>query len=292
MLHSMTGFGAAHRDDEARLISVEARSVNHRFCDVRFNLPRDLESLGTQLEPTIRTRIRRGRVDVSIVVALAADAVLEPTVDLARARGYWQAYQQMAEALGRPAEVSLATLAQAPGVFRAPEAKLDLEKDLRLVQEALSEALESLMVMRRDEGEQLGRSLEQHLLAVTDLRQRIMQRVPHAVSERQQKLRKRVDELLDDRTIDEGRLAQEVALLAERADVTEEVERLDSHIQQFHRLLTSKESVGRKMDFLIQEMNREANTVGSKCSDASVAHLVVDLKAELERMREQVQNVE
>ena len=288
----MTGFGAAHRQQGARVLAVEARSVNHRFCDVRFNVPRDLEGLAARLENTVRDRVRRGRVDVVVVVTFSADAVLEPAVDLGRAKGYMQAYQQLADGLGRPNEIPLVTIAQCPGVMRAPEAKLDPEDDLDIVREAMAEAIDQLIQMRVAEGQQLTKMLSGHLEQVARLTSDIRVAVPEAVAERQVKLQRRVDELLGERTLDEGRLAQEVALLAERADVTEEVERLESHIVQFRRLLESDDAVGRKMDFLIQEMNREANTVGSKCSHASVAHQVVDLKAELERLREQVQNVE
>ncbi len=292
MLHSMTGFGAAHRRNGTRVLSVEARSVNHRFCDVRFNLPRDLEVLVPQLEAAVRDRVRRGRVDVVVVVSFSSDAVVEPSVDLGRARGYLSAYRQLAAALGHTDEVPLVTIAQCPGVMRAPEARLDGDEDRDLVEEAVIASLEQLLQMRQAEGDQLARALSDHLDVVAGLRSSIAGAVPRTVVDRQNKLRRRVDELLDERSVDEARLAQEVALLADRSDVTEEVERLDSHLKQFRKLLESSEAVGRKMDFLLQEMNREANTIGSKCNDASVAHQVVDLKAELERLREQVQNVE
>ena len=266
--------------------------MNHRFCDVRFSLPRDLDSLVPQLEPVVRQRVRRGRVDVSVVVGFSSDAVQTPSIDAGRARGYWQAYTELGALMDRPVDVPLAVLAQCPGVLRAPEAKLDLAEDVGILSGALEEAIDLLVTMRKDEGRQLSSMLERHLGEVASLRDRIVQLIPQAVGERQAKLHKRIDELLGDRVVDESRMAQEMALLAERADVTEEVERLASHIVQFRRLLADEDAVGRKMDFLIQEMNREANTVGSKCSHAAVAHLVVDLKAELERLREQVQNVE
>ena len=292
MLHSMTGFGAAHHHQGARILSVEARSVNHRFCDVRLNLPRDLESLSAELEADVRGRVRRGRVDVAVIASLSADAVVEPVVDEARARGIYRAYQRLATVLERPLELPLTAIAQSPGVMRAPEVKFDASEDAKVLKETIAAALDALVQMRRNEGLQLGQALERHLDRVEALRLTVVQRIPRAVEERQAKLRKRVDELLGDRMLDEARLAQEVAVMAERADVTEETERLDSHVLQFRRLLDEDDAVGRKMDFLIQEMNREANTIGSKGSDAEVAHLVVDLKAELERLREQVQNVE
>ena len=292
MLHSMTGFGAAHRHDGVRVLSIEARSVNHRYCDVRFNLARDLEPLAHELEPVVRERIRRGRVDVSVVVGFSTDAIVEPAVDIARAKGFRRAFEELATGLGMPLEVSLTTIAQSSGVLRAPEARLDPADDMGLLRETLIEAIESLVRMRQAEGAQLATVVERHLHEIVQLRARITELVPQAVEERQAKLRKRIDELLAERSLDEARIAQEVAILAERADVTEETDRLQSHVEQFRRLLGDSAAVGRKMDFLIQEMNREANTVGSKCSHAAVAHLVVDLKAELERLREQVQNVE
>ena len=193
---------------------------------------------------------------------------------------------------GVPFDVSVVTIAQSPGVLRTVEPNLDPSGDFELLVDAVTEAIDGLAAMRADEGLQLSRALLGHLEQVRALKTSIAHLLPEALRERQQKLRRRVDELLQDRVVDEARMAQELALIAERADVTEEMERLDSHIVQFDRLIGHDDAVGRKMDFLIQEMNREANTMGSKCSDARVAHLVVDLKAELERMREQVQNVE
>ena len=292
MLLSMTGFGSAHRHEGNRLFSVEIRSVNHRYCDVRFNVPRDLESLVPALEAIVRGQIRRGRVDVAIAASFPGDTAFEPTVDVARARGYWTAYQKLAEALGRPVDISLSTIAQSPGVFRTPELRLDPKDDLPLIREIVEEAVTQLVAMRQAEGEQLRRVLMRHLEQVGALRDQIVARAPVAIRERQEKLRTRVLELMKDQVVDESRLLQEASILAERADVTEELDRLQSHFSQFEGLIGAKDAVGRKMDFLIQEMNREANTVGSKCGDASLAHVVVDLKAELERMREQIQNVE
>lgn len=291
MPRSMTGFGMGRSADGAHVYAVEIRTVNHRYCDVRCHLPADLAWLGARLEARVRATIQRGRVELTVQASFADDATVLPVVDLARARGYQQALLQLAAALGLPPELSLTQIAQAPGVVRA-EARGDEEAVERAILVALDDAVASVLAMRDREGAALSEVLQGHLERVGSLVGRVREEVPRANADRQRRLRERLEQLVGDLNLDPARLAQEAAVLADRADVTEEIERLGSHVDQFAAILALAEPVGRKLDFLVQEMNREANTIGSKAGDAPLAYLVVDLKTELERIREQVQNIE
>lgn len=292
MPRSMTGFGSASAEDGERLFTVEMRSVNHRYCDLKLHLPSELQGLAARLEPVVRRRLSRGRIDVNVSLNGGVEASAAPRVDLARARGYRDALRALSDALGLEGEVSLAMVASAPGVIRPPEGVQDLDRVAEVLERIVEAAVGDLEKMRHREGAALAENLRGHLSATRTFVSAIRLEVPRASEARRAKLEERLAALLGDRGLDPSRLAQEVAVLADRSDITEETERLESHIEQFDRLLQEDEPVGRKLDFLVQEMNREANTVGAKCSDARIAHLVVELKAELERLREQVQNLE
>lgn len=293
MALSMTGFGGATEETADRLYAIELRSVNHRYCDVRTHMPSDLSALGKSLEGIVRKRIARGRVDVTVSVTLVGQETVRPRIDLARARGYAEAFRELTAAIGSDEKARASQIFTMPGVLESPDTSPNHEEALKAIEPALQRALDDLVTMRRAEGEALARDLTARLEAAAGLAKQVGGQLERAVEDRKRKLEQRLKDLLDTETVlDPARLAQEVAIIADRVDVTEELERLDSHCNQFSRLLSKDEPVGRKLDFLIQEMNREANTIGSKCSDAAVAHVVVDLKAELERMREQIQNVE
>lgn len=286
----MTGFGAAREEDSDRIVAVEARSVNHRYLDVRVHLPGELARLSAPIEATVKKRLSRGRVDVTVQVGRPGSGEGAVTVDVERAEAYRDAYRRLAEALSMEDDISVTTLAAAPGVLSARDSTDDVE--LSHVERALEVALDRLGAMREAEGRALEKELRNHLARVEDLVDRIRVAVPETMADRKAKLERRLQDLLQDTQLDPMRLAQEVAILADRTDVTEELQRLSSHCSQFRDMLGSSERIGRRLDFLIQEMNREANTIGSKCSHAEIAYLIVDIKAELERMREQVQNVE
>jgi uncharacterized protein (TIGR00255 family) len=291
-MRSMTGFGAARSVSGERVFSVEVRAVNHRYCDVHVHVPHDLFGIEPRIEARIRGRVERGRVDVSLDVSYAADAVAVPKVDLARARGYREAYALLASELGLTEQVTLELIAAAPGVIRAPGVTDDVEKLVGELEPAIDSAMTELIGMRDAEGAALKRELAKRIDLAKRIIGEIEQAVPRANEERRARLELRIAELMGERTIDPARIAQEVALLVDRADITEEIARLASHTAQFEELLAAKEPVGRKLDFMLQEMHREANTIGSKTANAQISHLVVGLKSELERTREQVQNVE
>lgn len=291
MPRSMTGFGVARTEDGTRSFAIEVRSVNHRYCDVRTHLPSELNHLSPEIEARVRRSVQRGRVDISVAIQAPTELSLEAVVDLDRARAYHAAYSKLAEALGLEAQLDLALIAQAPGVMRT-EAVSSGQDPGPAVLEAVDQALGELARMRDVEGDTLCAQLRGHLHEVSRMVHVIEGLVPRVNEERRRRLAERLQALLGETKLDSARLAQEAALLADRADVTEEVERMASHIGQFLGLLALQDPVGRKLDFLLQEMNREVNTIGSKSSDAELAYVVVDLKAELERLREQVQNLE
>lgn len=291
MLHSMTGFGAAELKLGPRRLRVELRSVNHRYCELRLNLPPELQALAAPLEAAIRARIQRGRIDVVLSSSLRLEQAGPPVFDHTRAQAYVDALGAMAAQLGLDGrQVPLTWLADQPGVTVAAAEPEPASKEAILG--LLEEGLSDLLSMRGREGQALAAALLSHLGEVRRLAAELQVRVQGAVQDRADRMRARLGALLGDAALDPARLAQEVALLADRSDVTEELERLESHCVQLEALLKGPGAVGRKLDFLLQELNREANTIGSKCSDATMAHRVVDLKAELERMREQIQNVQ
>ncbi len=291
MIRSMTGFGAGHGAAGAEAVDVEVRSVNHKFCEVKVRLPRELSALETDAAKLVRERLARGGVDVAVRRSGAAGA-LAPRVDVALAEAYARAFEDLRARLGLSGAPTLADVAGAEGVLRLDERALDLDSAREALRAALLGALDALVAMRAREGEALSRDLEGRLDAVEALVTRVVALVPQTVEHHRTRLAERVQELTRGIALDPGRLAQEVALFADRTDVTEEVTRLRSHLAQARALLRGGEPAGRKLDFIVQEMHREVNTIGSKSQSAEIAGIVVTAKAEVERMREQVQNVE
>lgn len=288
----MTGFGTGRASNGERTFVLEARSVNHRYCDVRLHLPRELGGLESRLEGRVRKRVDRGRIDLSVEISIAEGATSKLDVDLVRARAYRDALDRLARELALSPEVPLALVAGAPGVIREPDSARDVEALAPTIEAALDAALDDLNDMREREGRALAEEIQGRLSSARSLVEQVRAHVPRSNADRRARLEQRLQELLGDRALDPVRVAQEVAILADRADVTEELARLTSHLDQLDRLTRAREPVGRKLDFLLQETNREVNTIGSKTTSSEIAHLVVELKAELERTREQVQNVE
>ena len=291
MIRSMTGFGAGHGAAGAEEIDVEARSVNHKFCEVKVRLPRELAALEIDATRAVKERLARGGVEVTVRRAGGAGG-LAPRVDAALAEAYARAFAEVGARLGIPGGPALSDVIGADGVVRLEERAVDVEAARTALGRALGHALEALVAMRAREGEALARDLEARLASVEALVGRVGQLSPRAVEHHRARLEERIAELSRGIPLDPARLAQEVALFADRTDVAEEITRLQSHVAQARALLRSGEPAGRKLDFLVQEMHREANTIGSKSQSAEIAGVVVQLKAEIERMREQVQNVE
>jgi uncharacterized protein (TIGR00255 family) len=291
MIRSMTGFGSGRGAADGEEIVVEVRSVNHKFCEVKIRLPRELAALEPEVGKAIKERLARGGIEVALRRA-GPGGSMAPRVDAALAEAYARAYAEVAARLGLHGQATLADIVAAEGVIRLDDREADLDSARKATERALQLALDALVAMRVREGEALRRDLEARLATVEGLVVRVEALAPQAVEHHRARLAERVVELTRGIPLDQGRLAQEIALLAERTDVAEEVTRLRSHVAQARQLLGSGEPAGRKLDFLVQEMHREGNTIGSKSQHADISNVVVSLKAEIERMREQVQNVE
>jgi uncharacterized protein (TIGR00255 family) len=291
MIRSMTGFGAGRGGAAGEVVEAEVRSVNHKFCEVKARLPREMAALETDLVRQVKDRLARGGVEFSLRRTTARGA-LSPRVDAELAAEYARAFEEVRARLGLSGQVSLSEVLAADGVVTLEERAVDLESARTAGTAALAAALDALLAMREREGAALSRDLESRLTVVEGIAARLAELSPRSVEDYRARLHERVAELSRGLAPDPARLATEVALFADRTDVTEELTRLSSHVAQMRGLLASGEPAGRKMDFLVQEMHREANTVGSKSQSAEAAAAVVSLKAEIERMREQVQNVE
>lgn len=290
-MRSMTGCGRGQSLGEAWEVTAEIKTVNHRFLDVACRLPRSLSFLEEGIRKRLGGSIRRGHADVFLTVRRVGGSAATVQVDEALACRYSEAAARLAEATGCAMDVTASTLLGLEGVVQTVEAEVDEEAVSALCAEALDEALAQLNDMRCREGEHLMHDLAEHLDAAQTLRERIALRAPQVVEDYRARLQSRLA-AMGVESVDPARLAQEVALMADRCAIDEELSRLTSHIAQMRTYLTATGEIGKKMDFLIQEMNREANTIGSKASDARIAQDVVDLKSEIEKLREQVQNVE
>jgi len=291
MIRSMTGFGAGRAAQGPEELDVEVRSVNHKFCEVKARLPRELSALESEIARMVKERLARGGVEITVRRAPGRGTVA-PRVDVALAEEYARAFGEIRARLGLPGAVALADVIGAEGVVTLEERAVDLEAARAAATAALGQALTALVAMRRREGEALGRDLEGRLAQMEELVARVEALAPQSIEHYRTRLNERIQEVMRGFTPDPARLAQEVALFADRMDVAEEITRLRSHLAQTRALLAGTEPAGRKMEFMVQEMHREANTIGSKSQSAEIATTVVALKAEIERMREQVQNVE
>ena len=292
MIESMTGYGRSEGSYRDLAIVAELRSTNHKFCDITVRLPKLLLPLETVLKKQLQQRFTRGRLELAVSINGANEQPKQLDVDLELARQYSRILKDLKTKLELPGQVDLALLMGFRDIITTAELAETTDALAAQVQALLKEAMDRLEVMRRKEGRALVRDLRHRLRVIEQGLRRIQTRIPAMVQGYQTRLHDRIKRLTQGVKLDPGRLAQEVALFAERSDVSEELTRLKSHLNQFKTMIQGKEAVGRSLDFLIQEMNREINTVGSKSSDASIAMEVVGIKSELEKMREQVQNIE
>ena len=290
-MRSMTGCGRAQETDGQWSVTAEVRTVNHRFLDIACRLPRNLGFLESVVRGRLNAALRRGHAEVYLQVQPEGSAAGRVSLDEALALDYIRAAKELGKLSGRADRLRNAELLTLPGVASLSEPEMDEEAVSALAGKALDGALRELVAMREKEGAALRRDLALHLDAAAALRERIAERAPRVVTDYRQRLLERLAEM-NAPEVDPVRLAQEVALMADRCAIDEELARLDSHIAQMRAYLDAEGETGKKMDFLIQEMNREANTIGSKANDAEIAHWVVDLKSEIEKLREQVQNAE
>jgi uncharacterized protein (TIGR00255 family) len=288
----MTGYSRADGEVAGARFTVEVKSVNHRYLDLKLHLPRSLQMFEQKMAELVRSRINRGRVDVWVQFE-TGDAPVEVRWNRPLARGLMAALAGMKEALGLSGTVDLTLLASQKDVILINESGAFGQEAWPDLSRLLGECLESLKEMRKTEGEALAKDISARVGAIESLLERISKRAEDVVSAYRDKLEKRINDLMSGRgPVDEDRLAQEAAIFADRSDITEEVIRAGSHFEQFRSALAEEGPKGRKLDFLVQEIFREANTISSKASDARVAGWVVEIKTELEKIREQVQNLE
>ena len=292
MIKSMTGYGRAREMLHKRDITVEVRSVNNRYLDCTVKMPRMYGFAEDAVKQHVQKAISRGKVDVFITVDASAADVAKVTVNRELAAQYAAALGELAEVCGTEPHVTPETLSRFPDVLTVTKADEDLETVSADLCAVLDEALQAYNAMRAVEGAKLAEDIGNRLTYIENYTSQVEKRSPETVAEYRAKLTARMQEVLQSTTIDEQRILTEAAIYADKVAVDEETVRLRSHVAQLRTMIASDEPMGRKMDFLIQEVNRESNTIGSKCNDVAIAQVVVQLKAEVEKMREQVQNVE
>ncbi|KFO67020.1 hypothetical protein ER57_13495 [Smithella sp. SCADC] len=292
MIKSMTGYGRVETVQEGRNIIAEAKSVNHRFLEIFLRTPSALFPLETGFKKKISERFKRGRIEVSIRLEGEGADVSKVNLNLEIARDYFNVLNRLKAEFNLEAPISLKTLADFRDIF-TPSLEVQLSPDfLNQVEKTFLESLAMLSNMRQDEGLAMFQDMDMRLKAITEILETIKLRAPQVVIEYQKRLAERIKELTAGYALEDARLNQEVAIMAERSDITEEIVRMHSHIGQFEELLQSEGTEGRKIDFLLQEMNREINTIGSKSSDVEITRQVIEVKSELGKLREQAQNIE
>ena len=292
MVKSMTGYGRAREMRNGRDITVEVRSVNNRYLDCTVKMPRAYIFAEDRMKARVQQAISRGKVDVFVTIdASAADAAVV-AVNEPLARGYYDALTRLKTMFDLPGDITPEVLAKFPDVLAVTKAEEDVEAIAADICAVLDDALTSYNAMRAVEGEKLAADVAGRVTTIETVVGKVEERSPQTVAAYRQRLETKMQEVLQSTTIDESRILTEAAIFADKIAVDEETVRLRSHIAQLRAMLVSDEPVGRKLDFLIQEVNRECNTIGSKCNDLTIAQDVVNMKAEVEKIREQVQNME
>jgi uncharacterized protein (TIGR00255 family) len=292
VVKSMTGYGRAVETVNGRQFTVELRSVNNRYLDCTVKAPRSLSFAEEAVKQTVKNSISRGKVDVFITIHSENGVDATVTLNTAVVEGYLAAMEQMAEKYPVKNDISVSLLSRMPEVFSVEKPEVDEEQLLADLMSVLAKALESFDAMRMAEGKALENDLRSRGATIEELVCQVEKGNAQTVVDYRQRLENKIKEVLASTNIDESRILTEAAIFADKVAVDEETVRLRSHPQQMYGMLTTGGAVGRKLDFLLQEMNREANTIGSKCTDVRLARIVVEIKAELEKIREQTQNIE
>jgi len=289
----MTAYGRGEVQQEDVIFIAEVRAVNNRFRDIILRMPKNYQILDNDLRAIISSRIRRGRVEVCIQVENnGGENPYDLELNVPLVNSYFKIFEQLRDQFGLDKEIRLESLCQMRDVVLFKPEPVDIDRMRPGLQEVVLLALDSLDVMKTKEGAALEADISKRLEILEGYINEVEERSPHLVEEYRSRLKEKVAHMLNDVAVDESRLAQEVAFFAEKSDITEEIVRLRSHLKQFRGYLVMDEALGRRLDFLIQEMNREVNTLGSKASESRISRIVVEMKAELEKLREQVQNVE
>ena len=294
MVKSMTGFGRCETEINGRAITVEIKSVNHRYFEFSCRVTRGYGFLEDKLKAFVNSRVARGKIDMFVSVGAADDVPCEVAVNHSLVSGYLTAMKEISDAYGIENDASVVSISRFPDVFTVSKAAVDEEQLTADVLSAAGQALDSFIAMREAEGERMKADILGRAQMILGIVSEIEERSPQTVTEYETRLLDRIRQTLENLSVevDEQRILTEVAVFADKVAVAEETVRLRSHFEQLSEFLERNEPVGRKIDFIIQEMNREANTIGSKVQDAVLAHKVVDIKSEIEKIREQVQNIE
>jgi uncharacterized protein (TIGR00255 family) len=288
----MTGYGRCEETIDGRDIIVEIKSVNHRYFEFSSRSSRGYGFLDEKLKSYLQRKMSRGKVDVYVSIETLEDTDAQVLVNHSLASGYVNALHELAQRYNLRDDISVSTVSRYSDIFTVHKAPDDEDVIWSAVNQVTDKALESFIAMRENEGERLKADVLQRAETIMNLVGKIEERSPQTVHEYQQKLQTKLTEMLQDTNIDEQRLLTETAIFADKVAVAEETVRLRSHFDQMNIMLNADEAIGRKLDFLVQEMNREANTIGSKAVDSQIAYMVVDIKAEIEKIREQIQNIE
>lgn len=292
MIKSMTGYGRGQQIIDGREITVEIKSVNHRYFEFSARVPRAYGYLEEKLKSFIQNRVSRGKVDVGITIFNIEGKDAQIEVNQSIAIGYVEALRKANVTIGLNDDLSLSQLIRLPDIFNVVKTTEDEEVIWNLVKTVAEEALNNFVSMRETEGQKMKDDINSRLAYISELVGKVEERSPMVTEAYRERLYNKISELLNDKKIDEQRILTEAAIFSEKTAVDEETVRLKCHIQQFTTLLDSTEAVGRKLDFLIQEFNRESNTIGSKAQDVEITRIVVELKSEIEKIREQIQNIE
>lgn len=292
MIRSMTGYGSGESEDAGIRTTVEIRSVNGRFCEISIKLPKALALLEARIREQIQGRVTRGNLSVSVRREGETNGTPEYVVDMDAGSRYYEALRQLQDSLDIPGDITLEMIAAYPGLLKPATDSLDPDQVWHAVEPSLSRALAAMAAMKEREGKQLARDLTARVEHIESILESIIDRAPQRIEKVRLGLQEKIARLLGDEHVDPHRLAMEVTLFADRSDITEECVRFQSHNQEFLSALRSDEVAGRRMNFLLQEMNREANTIGAKANDIDISHQVITIKEELEKIREQVQNIE
>ena len=293
MAISMTGFGRGEYKDDNYYFLVECKTINHKYCDINIRLPRKISFLEDKIRNFIKDYIKRGRVDVYIKLDLLGSEDVNLKFDDILASQYVNILREIRDKFDLVDDISVMNVAKFPDVIKTEEKEEDEDLLWSMLSTALEETLNNLKEMRSEEGQKLAKDVLERCDILQSTIEEIEKNSYNVVIDYNEKLNNRISEILDNPSlIDENRLAQEVAIYADKSNITEEIVRFKSHIGQLRNTIVKDESIGRKIDFLIQEMNRETNTIGSKSSDLNITNLVVEIKSELEKIREQIQNIE
>ncbi len=296
MIRSMTGFGRCQETVAGKDITVEIKSVNHRYFEFSSKISRGYGFLEDKLKNFVQSLVSRGKIDIYVSIVSVEDDAVVVELNKSLAEGYIKALREMAdcyaEQYGMREDISVSSIARYPDIFTVRRAVEDEDAVWEAVKTVVQKAVDSFIKMREREGQKLREDVEGRLDTILDSVRIVEEKSPETLNNYRERLRAKVEELLGDTKIDEQRLLTEVAVFGDRIAVDEETVRLRSHISQFHSILESDEPVGRKLDFLVQEINRETNTIGSKAQNTDIAYVVVGVKAEIEKIREQIQNIE